>query len=154
VPPYRGVAFIEIISLWGKIVKGVSLELRRSFRLLEGRSVIVHPYAKAVLATWLMAMQRTAASPETCLFPSRKSLNRPLRRGQAGPLLRQAYAACGLTGKLSTHTIRRTFGETVYEKSGQDLLKTQRAVGHKISASTVVYLHIDERDINVLILAL
>jgi len=122
---------------------------------IQGRSVIVHPDAKAALTTWLMAMQCTGpVSPETFLFPSRKGLNRPLRRWQAGHLLRQAYAACGLTGKLSTHTMRKTFGETIYEKSGRDLLKTQRAMGHKSPASTVAYLHIDERDIDALILAL
>jgi integrase len=50
--------------------------------------------------------------------------------------------------------VRKTFGETVYEKSGRDLLKTQRAMGHKSPASTLAYLHIDERDIDALILAL
>ena len=32
--------------------------------------------------------------------------------------------------------------------------ETQRAMGHKSPASTVAYLHIDERDIDALILAL
>jgi hypothetical protein len=67
----------------------------------ESRSVIVHPDAKAALALWLMEPQRTGAvSPETVLFPSRKGLNRILRRGQVGPLQRQAYAACGLIETL------------------------------------------------------
>jgi hypothetical protein len=42
----------------------------------------------------------------------------------------------------------------LYEKSGRDLLKTPRAMGHKSPANTVTYLHIDERDIDALILAL
>jgi hypothetical protein len=50
--------------------------------------------------------------------------------------------------------MRKTFGQTVYEKSARDLLKTQRAMGHKRPTSTVTYLHIDERDIDALILAL
>jgi integrase len=138
-------AFVERVAVSRKHMKGKT----------EGRSVILHAEAKAALATWLMAMQHTGAvSPETYLFPSRKGLNRPLRRGQAGHLLRQAYAACGLAGNLSTHTMRKTFGQTVYEKSGRDLLKTQHAMGHKSPASTVAYLHIDERDIDALILAL
>jgi integrase len=117
--------------------------------------VIVHPHAKAALAAWLMEMQRTGAvSPETYLFPSRKGLNRPLRPGQARHFLRQAYAACRLKGKLSSHMMRKTFRQTVYEKSGRDLLKTQRAMGHKSPASTVAYIHIDEHDIDALIPAL
>jgi integrase len=102
-----------------------------------------------------MEMNRQGeVSPETYLFASRKGINRPLRPSQARYLLRQAYAACWLTGKLSTHTLRKTFGQTVYKKSGRDLLKTQRAMGPKSPASTVAYLHIDERDIDALILAL
>ncbi len=50
--------------------------------------------------------------------------------------------------------MRKAFGQSVYEKSGRDLLKMQWAMGHKSPASTVEYLHIDERDIDALILAL
>jgi hypothetical protein len=50
--------------------------------------------------------------------------------------------------------MRKTFGQTVYEKFGRDLLKTQQVIGHKSPASRVAYLRIDERDIDALILAL
>jgi integrase len=137
--------FLERVAVLRRYMKGKT----------EGRSVIVHAEAKAALAPWLMEMHRQGdVSPNTSLFASRKGLNRPLRPGQARHLLRQAYAACRLTGKLSSHTMRKTFGQTIYEKSGRDLLRTQRAMGHKSPASTVAYLHIDERDIDALILAL
>jgi integrase len=156
-----GFRIAELLSLrvgdvWqhGQFMERVAVSRRYMKGKTEGRSVIVHAEAKAALAAWLMAMQRMGAvSPETYLFPSQKGLNRPLRPGQARHLLRQAYAACGLTGQLSSHTMK-TFGRTVYERSGRDLLKTQRAMGHKSLASTVAYLHIDERDIDALILAL
>jgi integrase len=152
----------ELVSLrvgdvWqhGQFLERVAVSRRYMKGKTEGRRVIVHAEAKAALAAWLMAMQRTGAvSPETSLFPSRKEINRPLRPGQARHILRRAYATSGWTGNLSTHTMRKTFGQTVYEKSGRDLLRTQRAMGHKSPASTVAYLHIDERDIDALILAL
>jgi integrase len=157
-----GFRISELLSLrvgdvWqhGQFMERVAVSRRYMKGKTEGRSVILHAEAKAALAAWLMAMQRMGTvSPETYLFPSRKGLNRPLRPGQARYILRQSYAVCGLTGKLSSHTMRKTFGQTVYEKSGRDLLKTQRAMGHKSPASTVAYLHIDERDIDALILAL
>jgi integrase len=157
-----GFRISELLSLrvgdvWqhGRFVDYVMVQRRHMKQKRESRSVIVHPDAKAVLAVWLMELQRTGdVTPETMLFPSRKGLNRPLRPGQARHLLGQTYAVCGLTGRLSSHTMRKTFGQTVYEKSGRDLLKTQRAMGHKSPASTVAYLHIDERDIDALILAL
>lgn len=157
-----GFRISELLSLrvgdvwqYGRFVDHVAVQRRHMKQKRESRSVIVHPDAKAALAAWLMELQRTGdVTHETMLFPSRKGLNRALRRGQVGHIQRQAYAACGLIGKLSTHSMRRTFGETVYEKSGRDLLRTQRAMGHKSPASTVAYLHIDERDIDALILAL
>ena len=128
----------------GRFVDYAARQRRRMKQKRESRSVIVHPDAKAAMAAWLMKPQRTGdVAPETMLFPSLKGLNRPLRPGQARHLLRQAHAACDLTGPLSGHTMRKTFGQTVNEKSGRDLLKTQRAMGHKSPVSTVAYPHID-----------
>jgi integrase len=156
-----GFRIVELLSLRGGdvwqhscFVDYGAVQRRHMKQKRESRSVIVLPDAKAAMAAWLMELQRTGdVTPETMLFPSRKGLNRPLRPGQARHLLRQAYAACGLTGPLSSHTMRKTFGQTVNEKSGRDLLKTQWAMGHKSPASTVAYLHIDDRDIDALILA-
>jgi site-specific recombinase XerD len=106
---------LRVGDVWqhGQFVERVAVSRRHMKGKTEGRSVIVRAEAKAALATWLMAMQRTdVVSPETYLFPSRKGLNRPLRSGQARHLLRQVYAARGLTGNLSTHTMRKTFGQT------------------------------------------
>jgi site-specific recombinase XerC len=68
-----------------RFVDYVAVQRRHMKQKWESRSVIVHPDAKAALAVWLMELQRTGAvSPETVLFPSRKGLNRALRRGQGG----------------------------------------------------------------------
>jgi integrase len=157
-----GFRISELLSLrvgdvWqhGQFLERVAVSRRHMKGKTEGRSVILHAEAKAALAPWLMEMHRQGeVSADTYLFASRKGINRPLRPGQARHLLRQAYAVCRLTGKLSTHTMRKTFGQNFHEKSGRDLLKTQRAMGHKSPASTVAYLHIDEREIDDLILAL
>jgi integrase len=68
-----------------RFVDYVAVQRRHMKQKWESRSVIVHPDAKAALAVWLMELQRTGAvSPESVLFPSRKGLNRALRRGQGG----------------------------------------------------------------------
>jgi integrase len=122
---------------------------------IQGRSFILHPEAKGALAPWLMAMQRRGeVSPDTCLFPSRKGHDRPLRRGQAWHILRQAYKANELTGMIGCHGMRQTFVQKVYEKTGRDLRATQHAMGHKSPASTAAYLAIDEQAIDAVILAL
>jgi integrase len=148
---------LKVGDVWqhGQFLDRVTVQRRHMKGKWQGRSVILHPEAKAALATWLMAMPRHGAvTPDTYLFQSRKGVNRPLRRGQAGHILRQAYAAAGLTGMIGCHGMRKTFGQRVYEKSGRDLRATQHAMGHKSPASTAAYLAVDEQAIDTIILAL
>jgi site-specific recombinase XerD len=64
-----------------------------------------------------------------------------------------AYATAGISGKLGTHAMRKTFASRVYELLGHDLVKTQRALGHASINSTVAYLSFAESDIEAAILA-
>jgi site-specific recombinase XerD len=84
----------------------------------------------------------------------RKGVNRPICRETANQILHDAYASNGLSGKLGTHSMRKTFANHVYDKLGHDLVKTQRAMGHKNINSTVSYLSFCEDDIDQPILAL
>ena len=157
-----GFRISELLSLtvgnvWqhGQFVERVAVQRRHMKGKTQGRSVILHPEAKGALARWLMTLQRGGTvTPDTCLFPSRKGHNRPLRRGQAWYILCQAYEANGLTGMIGCHGMRKTFGQKVYEKTGRDLRATQYAMGHKSPASTAAYLAVDEQAIDAVILAL
>ena len=64
-----------------------------------------------------------------------------------------AYDTNGLIGKVRIHAMRKTFANRVYEKRNDDLLKTQRALGHASVASTVAYLSFREEEIDAAILA-
>jgi len=157
-----GFRISELLSLmvgdvWqhGQFVDRVAVRRRHMKGKVHGRSVILHPEAKSVLAPWLLAMQRMGeVTSDTYLFPSRKGQNRPLRRGQAWHILHQAYDANELTGMMGCHGMRKTFGQRVYEKTGRDLRATQHAMGHKSPASTAAYLAVDEQAIDAVILAL
>jgi site-specific recombinase XerD len=85
------------------------------------------------------------------LFPSRKG-GRAISRVHAWEILQEAYDANNLTGQLGTHAMRKTFANRVYEKLGRDLVKTQRALGHKNINSTVSYLSFAEADVDEAIL--
>ena len=50
--------------------------------------------------------------------------------------------------------MRKHFANKVYEKLGHDLVRTQRALGHKNINSTVSYLSYREEEIDAAILAL
>jgi integrase len=75
-----GFRISELLSLrvgdvWqaGEFLVRVAVPRRHMKGKREGRSVVLHPEAKAALAVWLMAMQAGPVGPETVLFPSRSS---------------------------------------------------------------------------------
>ena len=50
--------------------------------------------------------------------------------------------------------MRKTFAMRFYQQSQRVLLKTQKALGHKWITTTQRYLHVDEADIEAVILAM
>jgi integrase len=145
----------------GKIVDHVTVARRHMKKKTEGRTVPLHPEARAALSVWLEVLQRMLKGnldPQTPVFCSRvrdqaTGLRRSISREQAWRILKEAFEANELTGKLGTHAMRKTFANRMYDKLGHDLVKTQRALGHKNINSTVAYLSFREEDIAAAILA-
>ena len=138
-----------------EIVQRIAVPRRRMKGRRESRSLLLHPQARLALATWLEELrQRGPLGRDSYVFPSRKGSNRPLGRIQAWRILRRAFAAAGLTGSLGTHSLRKTFADRIYARLGNDLMMTQRALGHRDPASTVAYLSFREEEIDAAILAL
>ena len=121
---------------------------------LEGRTVLLHPEAKAALAAWLGTLrQDPTCTSRTYVFRSRKGQNRPISAVQAWRILHEAVVTNELTGKVGMHAMRKTFANRVYHQLNHDLVKTQRAMGHKNINSTVAYLSFVEAEIDAAILA-
>jgi integrase len=139
----------------GRIVDRVSIERRYMKKKIEGRTVLLHPEAKAALVDWLQELADLGYSTaDSYVFQSRKGANRSITRVQAYRILKEACDSCEMTGKLGTHSMRKSFANKIYDKLGGDLIKTQRALGHRNINSTVQYLSFREEEIDEAILAL
>lgn len=139
----------------GQVVARVTVKRAHMKRKVEGRTMLLHPEAQTAIQAWLSELATAGALlPSRYLFASRKGVNRPISREQAWHILKEAYATNGLSGALGTHSMRKTFANNVYAKLGHDLVKTQRAMGHKNINSSVSYLSFCEDDIDQAILAL
>jgi integrase len=139
----------------GRLVDRVTVERRNMKKKLEGRTVLLHPEARAALAAWLEELGGQAElTGVTFVFQSRKGDNRPISRVQAYRILHEACDSCELTGKLGTHSMRKTFANKVYDALDNDLVKTQRALGHRNVNSTVQYLSFREEEIDEAILSM
>lgn len=132
----------------GNFVDRIYVERKNMKKKMEGRTVPLHPEAKKAIETLVLELKaKGITDPKTFLFKSREGANKAISRQTAWHLLKKIYAQCGLTGKLGTHSMRKTFAKRIYEKLDKDLIKTQKALGHSRITSTVSYLSFAEEEV-------
>ena len=136
-----------------RMVDKVTVQRKNMKKKTEGRTILLHPDAKKALADWLSELAKVdSLNADAYVFKSRKGRNKPISRVQAWQVLKDAYESNELTGKLGTHSMRKTFANKVYDALNNDLVKTQRALGHRNINSTVSYLSFKEEEIDKAIL--
>lgn len=85
------------------------------------------------------------------LFTSRKADTegkyRAISRQQAYDIINDAAEAVGITEKIGTHTLRKTFAYHAY-KSGYDLTKIQQLLNHSSQKETLRYIGITQDELD------
>ena len=80
------------------------------------------------------------------LFPSRhKSGTVSMHRQTAHDILKKAFIAAGLNGKLATHSLRKSFAQRLYDKTGDNYM-VQELLGHRNISTTQKYLGVNYAD--------
>ena len=94
------------------------------------------------LIAWHEEKYNTIA-PSRPLFPSRnKNGSVAMNRQTAHEMLKKAFTAAGLNGKLATHSLRKSFAQRVYEESG-DIYLVQELLGHRNVSTTQKYIGVN-----------
>jgi integrase len=130
----------------GKVLDRVSVERKHMKKKTQGRTVLLHPEARAALSVWLEQMGKLfgTVTEDTPLFCSRvKGSNgqlRPIARETAWRILKHVCVANELSGRVGCHSWRKAFASKMYEALHKDLVKVQRTLGHLNINSTVAYL--------------
>ena len=65
-----------------------------------------------------------------------------LNRQTAHDMLKEAFMAAGLNGKLATHSLRKSFAQRVYEQSN-DIYLVQELLAHRNVSTTQKYIGIN-----------
>jgi len=157
-----GFRISEILSLRlgdvvqaGRVVERVRVPRRHMKGKREGRTVLLHPAARAALATWLEELRSAGyMTAESFVFQSRRGTNQAIGRVQAWRVLRRAFEQAGFTGNLGTHSMRKTFADRIYDRLDGDLVKTAQALAHRSISSTASYLTFREAEIDEAILSI
>lgn len=80
--------------------------------------------------------------PEDWLFKSKKG-NRPITRVQAYRIISKACKKAGITTKIGTHTLRKTFAYHFYQEK-KDIALLQTIFNHSTPTVTLRYIGINQ----------
>jgi integrase len=105
----------------------------------QSRTIPLHPLAKQALQSYL----KTGVVGK--LFP--------MTRQHAWRVIKEASRKARLSGTVSTHSMRKTFGMNVYLRTEKNVVAAQKALGHASLASTTHYLSIGQDEVDAAILA-
>ena len=94
------------------------------------------------LIAWHRAAYNTTHKSRP-LFPSRNGQGtQRMSRRTAHDVLKTAFEAAGLNGHLATHSLRKSFAQRLYDRTG-DIFAVQEMLGHKSVATTQKYLGVN-----------
>ena len=107
------------------------------------RKIFLTPSAKKAIFRWLQVRQ--AANPNTnALFISRSHTRLSMHSIQN--VVKKYVQAVGLDGfSISAHTLRHTAATLMYKYGKVDVRALQQILGHESIATTQIYTHIDEQ---------
>jgi site-specific recombinase XerD len=70
-----------------------------------------------------------------------------MSREQAWRILKALYRDCALSGPLATHALGKTFALKVWLSLDRDILRVQKALGHRHLNSTVCSLSFKDEEV-------
>lgn len=105
------------------------------------------PQVRQVLNEYL-----SSTHPQGWLFPSRLG-SRQIDRTQAWRIISEAARAVGVSGRIGTHTLRKTFGYWAF-KHGYDITLIQKLLNQSSPGITLAYIGITKAELDEVCLAL
>lgn len=137
--------------------------IRHSFPILEKKTSETRKHRRnrylvindAIVDAVTLYLQHHPATLSDYMFRSRSnngsSKNEPLRKQSINEILHNTAEACGITAKISSHSLRKTFGYHQMVMSGNShrkLLILQKMFGHSSPAQTLDYIGITSEEID------
>lgn len=152
---WSGLRIAEALSIrrgdvvdFGKVLPEFSVARNATKGRRHGCVVLVPPELARALADWLRHMDGEGwSTAEVWLFRAMGPVNRPISQTQGWRIIRRwaRHADVQLPGPVSPHSLRKTFGIDVYERSGHDIRVAQAALRHDNHRVTEVYLAVMQK---------
>lgn len=122
--------------------------------------MILHPKLKRILSKYLRQRRKECETLGALLNEPLLKSQKPRRDGQhritrrhALRILSECARACGVEGRIGTHSLRKTFGY-IQHQNGISIETIQQALNHSSPAITLSYIGITRDDMNEAILSM
>lgn len=138
-----GISVSELLQLTvGDVWDGS--QVRDFLRIREGRKEKVFYLNSRVKEAIKEYIEKYQLKQGDYLFPSRKD-HLPISRQQAYRIIKSAARKAGVTGRIGTHSLRKTFGYHAYVK-GVAISLLMTIFNHHSPNETLQYIGIDKND--------
>lgn len=151
-----GLRITEILSVKvsdvmtnGKVNQTVYIKRRNLKGKREGRILPLHDAVKPLIRNWV---KKANLGPDDFLFISQRT-RKQMKRESVHRLFKKVYHLLGLEGSIGLHGMRKKFAKTIFERTGNNILAVQRALGHANISTTLAYLEPSQELVNSAILA-
>ena len=130
-----------------KIADEVYFQKKNTKGEKQGRKGVITDECKKLLSDYIMHYQLNLF-PKNPLFFSKKGGR--LSINQARYIMKGVFKApdVDITGKLSTHTTRKTFARICYEDGENSIPELQECLGHSAMTSTLSYMSHSNEKVN------
>ena len=129
----------------------VSVSRRNMKRKREGRTIPLTRQAREAIEEYTRWMiDQGYWRGNDYLFQSAKVSNAPISRSQAWQIIQDASRAAGITGRIGTHSMRKTFARryrqwlleqvAFHRRPIEPMREVQKALGHRSIESTEKYI--------------
>ncbi len=143
----------DLVDIDGELQSHVTVGKKDMKKKLRSRTVLLAPEYEGFLWPWITQIRKWR------LVKSRNHLfckydGQPISRIVAYRVLKRAYKAAGIKGKVATHSMRKTYARNAFEEHkktdpGNALRLTKESLGHAQLSSTESYLEIDTDQVEI-----
>jgi integrase len=133
--------FGDVMDKNGRVAQDIALKERKTGKL---KKIPLNKAIRDALTEYINSLGKI--DPNMPLFPSRQG-GSSICRWRARQILSSAGEMVGLK-RIGTHSLRKTFGYHVYQRTGGNLGLVQKLLNHASSADTLRYIGIDREQMD------
>jgi site-specific recombinase XerD len=146
-----GLRISELLSLRvkdvyenGRMSEWITVARKNTKGKIESKTLPMVDEARNSLEKFISSMENP--KPTDPLFKSTQG-DKAISRVMAHKILKKAFTSLKMTGKLSTHSCRKSFAQRIHKELGNRIERTQVALCHKSLSSTVSYIQVDREEV-------